>query len=91
MKEKKLNWVEKIAVKKLIKTARKKIKKVRLQIEDEAKYRERIENSIIEASEILDIRNDKDEEINKETIKTLTTKELEQTLEEALQEMQKLI
>lgn len=90
----KLNFIEKLQVKSLIKKARKKIKQYKKKTELQAKERETLEIQILEMAEILDIEienNGKTEKINKENIKHQTNNELEEGLETCLDELRKLI
>ena len=90
-KKDKLNWMEKRAVKKFLKKAKKSIDKYKGLVELEAKDREILEKEVLSLTDILEIENDDGEELNKDNIKKLSNKELEDALEMSLEEMEKLL
>ena len=90
-KKDKLNWMEKRAVKKFLKKAKKSVQKYKGLIELETKDREILEKEVLSLTDILEIENDDGEELNKDNIKKLSNKELEDALEMSLEEMEKLL
>lgn len=90
-KKEKLNWLEKRMTKSMIKKAKKMIKKHAQTIETEAKSRTILENELLSMKDILDIELDNGEELNETNIKELSNKEIEETLEQTLEEMEKLL
>lgn len=90
-KKEKLNWAEKKAVKMMIKKGKKVFLSNRYKVMEEKKQRDLLEKEFLQLTKVLDITTDSGEIINKDYVKTLTTKELEESFIEALNEMEKLI
>jgi hypothetical protein len=87
----KLSWFEKQAIKAMLKKASSNVNALHKLYVDEAKYRTELEKSLLQCTEIVTITHDDGDELNAVNIKTLTTLELEQTLEEAFIEMKKYV
>lgn len=87
----KLSFFEKLAVKKIIKHAKKKLRKYKEKAEENANERHFIEESIIKLKELFEITNEKGEELTEENIKLMPQKELEELFEELLDMFKKEI
>lgn len=90
-KKDKLNWMEKKAVKRFLKTAKKRIQQYKRKVELEAQEREILEKEVLSLTDILEIETDKGEQLNKNNIKTLSNQELEEVLEIGIEEIGKLL
>lgn len=90
-KKTKLNWLEKRTIKKLIKHAKKKIDEINKQTKEEIEYRHKLEKELLSMTDVLEITTDQGKSLNKTNIKTISNKELTETLIEAINQMEKLL
>lgn len=88
-----LNWLQKRAVKKVIKKAKKKLKQQRDKIELTANEREQIIVAITKLNEIgaFELTTDDDEPMTDEMIKSMKTAELTDTLKMQIEELEKWV
>lgn len=97
-----MNWLQKRLIKKTIKKAKKKIKDLANKIEEQADYRHKVEEAVLELTQILEIqpftdrkKEDLPKEIKQNTIlnqyniKYLTNQELETLWNESLKTIEK--
>jgi len=90
-KNNKLNVFQKIAIKKVIKEAKKMINKYQDSVVDEVKEREMLEKELLSFLDILEIETEDGVSLDKVNIKTFSNKQLEDTFVQSLNEMEKLI
>lgn len=90
-KKQKLNFFEKRAVKAMLKKARKGIEKYKQKVELAVEDRKLLEKEVLSLLDILEIEDDNGNSLTKDNIKNFSNKELEETLETSLNEMEKLL
>lgn len=93
--KKKLNFFERRAMKKLIQKAHKQLDKHILSLQSKADAHAQLSKALLDLTDVLEIEYDKGEHkgklLSKDNISSCSTEELQDILESALQEMEKLI